>query len=526
MGIKEEVIRKYVFGDKDTVEGKILKVSISKDCSKSRLSTFDLTATINDKNEVIVNHGEEEIITPLTETWTYNCRPTHPEDYPNKSVVIKTGKLISIPGINNDGITYSIKLSNGISNYKTENSKIKGETTTVNTTTSTIVGKITASSTFYILVLFTNNATVPVVKAKHINGFNIGNPFDEENNLIYNSLNEKVDVTLTSTVTTTNTNNDVSQGNIPEAIKKMEAIAQNENIEYNEDGDVVKYENTATGISYTETHDHDGETEKIWRLNDEIIDREYTRTYNNGAWAMIKDKYYVYIMTGSHNMNYIDLINGTDLAGDPVSEETIQKIKDKYRVKFHTHQNDEAGTPVSEETIQQIKNKYRVKFNTHPNDKARTFTWDDGSITTFTFTCDDESTTRTDIVNKTTTIINFADRKTMKTIISDHDIDVLSYVGEVDVSAIGYHTKATYSDMSGVRYNMDTDTYYDRNSSRILTGYSDDFVSFGTDKSGTELQLFHSYLYNKDDIFNNGIYIRDQYGVPHKFKIVTKEEDK
>ena len=500
MGIKEDVIRKYVFGNKDTVEGKILKVSITKYCSKSKLSSFDLVATINDKNQVIVNYGEEDIVTPLTETWAYNCRPTHPGDYPNKSVVIKTGKLISIPGIDNDGITYSIKLSNEIINTKTENSKIKGETTTTNTTTSTIVSKITASSTFYILVLFTNNATVPVVKAKHLNGFNIGNPFDEENNLIYNSLNEKVDVTLTSTVTTTSTNNDVSQGNIPEAIKKMEAIRENENIMYNK-GDVVKYENTATGISYTETHKHDGETEKIWRLNDEIIDREYTRTYANGAWAKIKDKYYVQIMTGSHNMNYIDLINGTDLAGTPVSEETIQKIKDKYRVKFHTHPNDETGT----------------------------FTWDDGSITTFTG--DDKSTMRTDIINKTTTIINFADRKTMKTIISDHDIDVLSYIGEVDVSAIGYHTKATYSDMSGVRYNMDTDTYYDRSSSTTLTGYSDDFVSFGTDKSGSEVQLFHSYLYNKDDIFNNGIYIRDQYGVPHKFKIVSlegqeeKEED-
>lgn len=496
MGIKEDVIRKYVFGDKDTVEGKILKVSISKDCSKSRLSRFDLIATINDKNEVSVNCSEEKNIIPcFSETWDYNCKPLHPGNYLNKSAVISTAKLIPIPGTNNnDGITYSIKISNEISDKKTENSKIKGETTTINTTTSTIVSKITASSTFYILVLFTNNATVPVVKAKHIKGFNIANPFDEENNLIYNSLNEKVDVTVTSTVKVTNTSNDISQGNIPEAIKKMESIRENENIMYDK-GDIVKYENTATGISYTETHKHDGETEKIWRLNGKIIDREYTRTYANGAWAKIKDKYYVQIMTGSHNMNYIDLINGTDLAGYPVSEETIQKIKDKYRVNFHTHPNDEAGT----------------------------FTWDDGSITTFTG--DYESTMRTDIIDKTTTIVNSADRKTMKTIISDHDIDVLSYVGEVDVSAIGYHTKATYSDMSGVRYNMDTDTYYDGNSSTILTGYSDDFVSFGTDKSGTEVQLFHSYLYNKDDILNNGIYIRDQYGVPHKFKIVAKEED-
>lgn len=499
MGIKEDVIRKYVFGNKDTVEGKILKVSISKDGSESGLSIFDLTATINEKNEVITNHGEEEAVVPYSKTWTYLCKPKHRGYYLNKAVTINTAKLIPIPVVgedNNDGIVYSIKLSNEISNSKTKDSKINGNITTINTITSTVIGKITASSTFYILVLFTNNATIPIVKAKHLNGFNISNPFDEENNLIYNSLNEKVNVEITSDVITKRSNDGVSQRNIPEAIKKMEAIRENENIEYNEDGDVVKYENTATGISYTETHDHDGETEKIWRLNNKIIDREYTRTYANGAWVKIKDKHSIQIMTGSHNMNYIDLVRNVDQAGNSVSAKEFQKIKDKYRIEFATHGDIEVPGRID---------------------------WSDGSTTILTV--DDESTMRTDIIDKTISVSNYADAKTMKTIINDHDIDIISYVAQADVSRVGYHLKANYSDISGVRYNMDTDTYFGFDSNAIVTGYSDDFVTFGLDKSGSEVQVFHSYLYSKEDMFDKGIYMRDEYGVPHKFKIATKTKE-
>lgn len=490
MDIKNKVRNRYLFGDTNSIDGVIFKVSISN--NNIKFSTYDVMLNRKDDDTIdtYIDSKDKEVLSRSTKIpWSWGTKSNLNDKY----FKISTAKYIPIPGVidTKNAIKFKIVFGNKIEsvNGSTKKDTEMHHTSTIESECKTM---IVSDKTFYILVLFTANNSVPVVKIKNHKVFNLEDPFDNENALIYNSLNESVDKTLTET-TVNKRYVKCNQQNMSTTINTLQGLMNNENVEYDDNGEVIRYSNFATGISYLK-EDKDNITRYTWRLGEDIIDR-YTVYKTGRGYITVRDKYNVF---GISNM---DLLTG-------------ERDTNSYDISEYPYIEAEIAKEVD-----------RI------NSKIGKYEWKNGDKTIVTQNTTDYL--RTDIINGIV-ISNSNDHGISHFNISlpadsvnkdeSSNFDVINSTSKIDIMMTSGTSTTEYNDISGINYSMVTSLYNKDNSNQnTIISYSDNFVTFKIDQVTGEVELFSSYIYNKNDIYGKGIYTRDAYGVPQLFKLNRKE---
>lgn len=499
--IKNNIFKEFIFGkgyDDDTTVD-----VVSLYLSKGEFSINKLKTIKPSKDEIFTESDDEFNLynKQVIGKAIHNGNGTN-----NEFVLIDYSTGIALNDIRIDHNDDCTKLSITLESEFTTISEEKHESTRTVVHLNNFV-TIDKESNYYITIIFAKNRINPIllIDQDYEGTTDIRSIMNEQNDFIYNSLNDKVDTSVFVTKYRTTKGSNIMS--ISDLVRQNTLTSSKnfEKVKYNENGDVIEYSRN-DGLSMKldiEIRDkyYDKQYHRVVKFNDVILENTTTlvKSYNNDSVI-------------------INNCNGKTITINHLTENTIEEIVTVGSLKTRTLYNNGKAIDTEQTTIEpdSVFNPYLiegseeegdVKVMIEPGIMMHHYRNEAGSDVVEKYTVNDDK--ELIFFNQVTDTNGNVDCMYCDPVADIRDAhksfnySTFNYQDVYDKSVTGL--KVLFSSTCGLCYNLESD------STGIKYHDNDMEIKNELSISGDLIYECDSYLFDKDHL-----YMRDSYGIPVK----------